>query len=115
MREINNAEDMLDSRDIVEYYESIIDDMDADDEEIFALGELIEQGQTLIDWDNGVTLIRDNYFVEYAKQYADDVGAVDFSATAAWPFDHIDWESAADDLQFDYTALDFDGVTYWAR
>lgn len=27
----------------------------------------------------------------------------------------IDWERAAEELRMDYTAVDFDGVTYWVR
>jgi hypothetical protein len=27
----------------------------------------------------------------------------------------IDWNEAASELQMDYTAVEFDGVTYWVR
>lgn len=33
----------------------------------------------------------------------------------AWPFYCIDWEKAASELQVDYTSVEFDGVTYWVR
>ena len=32
-----------------------------------------------------------------------------------WPFNCIDWEKAAEELQQDYMSIDFDGVTYWMR
>lgn len=32
-----------------------------------------------------------------------------------WPFTCVDWELAARELQMDYTSVDFDGVTYWVR
>lgn len=60
-----------------------------------------------------VTLIRDSYFVDYAQQLAEDIGAVD--PQAGWPTYCIDWERAARDLRMDYTSVEFDGVTYWTR
>jgi hypothetical protein len=65
------------------------------------------------DWKYGAALIRDSYFEEYAEQFADDIGAVNKDAN--WPTNHIDWKAAAEDLQQDYNAVEFDGVTYWVR
>jgi hypothetical protein len=66
------------------------------------------------DWDFGVYIIRDSYFQEYAIQYAEDIGAIRSAAVADdWPMTCIDWDRAAKDLQADYTAIDFDGRTYW--
>lgn len=60
-----------------------------------------------------VTLIRDSYFVDYAAELADDIGAIDRNAT--WPLNCIDWDKAASELQMGYGSADFDGVTYWYR
>jgi hypothetical protein len=66
------------------------------------------------DWaDGAAVLIRDSYFETYAQELADDIGAI--NSDASWPNDCIDWERAARELQMDYTAVDFDGVTYWIR
>ena len=65
------------------------------------------------DWRYGETLIRDSYFRDYAEQLADDIGAID--RNASWPVKCIDWDQAARELQMDYSAVDFDGVTYWIR
>ena len=32
-----------------------------------------------------------------------------------WPNTCIDWDQAAGELKMDYSAVDFDGVTYWIR
>lgn len=32
-----------------------------------------------------------------------------------WPFTCIDWDKAAQELQMDYTSVEFDGITYWVR
>jgi hypothetical protein len=59
------------------------------------------------------TLIRDSYFQEYAKNLAEDCGMV--SSNQSWPNYCIDWEYAAKELQYDYSATDIGGITYWFR
>jgi hypothetical protein len=82
--------------------------------ELLALRALAEDGSSYGgDWKDGETLIRDSYFKEYAEQYADDIGAIDSSAS--WPIACIDWDQAARELQSDYTSIEYDGVTYWIR
>lgn len=83
-------------------------------EELEALKALAEEAEGYAaDWRHGEALIRDSYFVEYAEQLADDIGAI--NRDALWPICHIDWEAAAESLKQDYTAVDFDGATYWIR
>jgi hypothetical protein len=60
-----------------------------------------------------VGLIRDSYFEDYAREFADDIGAI--NSDASWPNTCIDWEKAASELQMDYSSVEFDGVTYWYR
>lgn len=60
-----------------------------------------------------VTAIRESYFVNYAQELAEDIGAI--PKDAQWPCTCIDWEQAARELQMDYTGADFDGVTYYVR
>lgn len=113
-KEISNADDIIDSRDVIER----IAELEADEErtedeseELAALQALAEEAsQYAPDWEYGV---RDSYFEEYARELADDIGAMDRNAN--WPLCHIDWEAAADSLKMDYTSVDFDGVTYWVR
>ena len=65
------------------------------------------------DWRHGEALIRDSYFKDYAMELAKDIGAINRGAT--WPNTCIDWDQAAGELKMDYSAVDFDGVTYWIR
>lgn len=82
--------------------------------ELAALESLAEQSAGYApDWGYGETLIRDSYFEDYARELADDLGYID--TDSAWPSNCIDWKAAARELQVDYTAVDFDGVTYWIR
>ena len=69
--------------------------------------------QALLDQvsDSDVYFVRDSYFVQYARELADDI--VPYAGVPRWPFNCIDWQEAADELQQDYYDVDFDGVTYW--
>jgi antirestriction protein len=60
-----------------------------------------------------VTFIADSGFEEYAQELAEDIGAINRDAT--WPNNCIDWEQAAQELQHDYSTVEYDGVTYWYR
>ena len=73
--------------------------------------ELWDEGSD--EWQYGETLIRDSYFKDYAMDFADQIGAVDWDA--GWPANCIDWEQASSELQIDYWTVDFDGVDYWTR
>jgi hypothetical protein len=89
-------------------------DSEADCHEWCALRDLVaEASGYAADWEHGETLIRDSYFKEYAQELAEDCDMVKGDAT--WPNNCIDWNQAARELQMDYTAVDFDGVTYWIR
>ena len=79
-------------------------------EELKSLQSLEAAG--LPDWKFGTTLVRDSYFTEHAVNEADSIFGIEFNQ---WPYTCIDWEQAATELQQDYTQVDFDGVTYWAR
>lgn len=114
---IDNTEDLIDSRDVIARIEELENDVDASDEEraeLDALRRLADEASGHAeDWEHGETLIRDSYFKQYAMQLADDIGAV--PSEYSWPTSCIDWDQAARELQIDYTAVEFDGVTYWIR
>jgi hypothetical protein len=58
------------------------------------------------------SLIRDNYFPQHAEELASNTTNVN---AAEWPFNCIDWDKAAEQLQQDYSSVEFGGVTYWYR
>lgn len=116
-------EDVIDSRDLIELRETLqawLDDEDRNEDEydeddalamIAAVDEFESAG--VADWEYGETFIRDSYFEDYARELAEDMGAV--PADYSWPSSHIDWEAATVALQQDYTAVEVNGVTFWAR
>lgn len=140
-RELHNGMDIIDSRDVIARLKELEDerdnakateDTDADDlwtaengeefganwteeqeDEYQELFSLAEDASFSPDWKYGETLIRDSYFEDYARELAEDIGAIDRNAT--WLNNFIDWEAAADALKMDYTSVEFGNVTYWIR
>lgn len=116
---ISNADDIIDSRDVIARIEELeaIEDLDPGSEESFELATLKSLAEEASgyapDWEYGECLIRDSYFKDYARELAEDCGMI--NRGASWPNDCIDWDRAARELQIDYTAVDFNGVTYWIR
>jgi hypothetical protein len=144
-RAISNCDDLIDSRDVIARINELIEERDDLQQVIYddvenpesmeaakaareALLDWKESDEGLEldvllrlqdeaeggDWEYGETLIRDSYFEQYAQDLAEDIGAVN-NDTDKWPFNHIDWEAAADELKQDYTCVDYDGVDYWIR
>lgn len=125
MGTIDNTDDLIDSREVIARIEELTDERDAaidagedfDEDsakELAALEALASEAEGYCsDWKYGETLIRDSYFRDYAMQLAEDIGAM--KDNAQWPHTCIDWDQAARELQMDYTAVEFDGVTYWTR
>lgn len=126
-KEISNSDDIIDSRDICERIlelEEVVSEGIGDDKgnDVRESANELKMLQDIVDEidnyggdkaEDGVALIRDSYFRDYAEELADDIGAID--RNAKWPVNCIDWEQAARELQMDYTSLEFDGVTYWYR
>jgi hypothetical protein len=59
------------------------------------------------------TLIPEDDFEDYARELAEDIGAID--PDASWPLNCIDWAEAARMLAQDYTNVSFDGTDYLIR
>ncbi len=127
----DNAMDMIDSRDIIARIAVLSalrepgpvdlgndedNDMDQDTlfQELADLEALQDDTEGYApDWKHGATLIRNSYFTKYAQELADDLGLL--ARDSAWPYTCIDWERAARELQYDYTQVEFAGVTYWVH
>lgn len=58
-------------------------------------------------------LISDSYFEEYARQFAEDIGAL--QGADSWPGNCIDWGRAAEKLQQDYNSVTYGTTDYWQR
>lgn len=66
------------------------------------------------DWEGGTTLVRESYFEDYAREFAQDLHGSSMREVH-WPFSCIDWKEAAEELMQDYSSIEWDGVTYYYR
>ena len=108
----NNSDDVIDSRDILDYIKKHEDDEDFK-EEVEALQKVVKEycdnyKDGLADLEFGITFFRDSYFEEYMLDYFLEVNQVDEALLC-----YIDIEAFARDQQYDYNSIDFDGVDYW--
>lgn len=144
-REVDNSQDILDSRDII----ARLEELEADLQNTYDERLDTEDGRTFEDWIE--SLIADNTdlsgdALEYkslkalcdeAEGYAEDwkygstlIRESYFTEYAeelcrdigdlpkelpSYIECHIDWEGVARDIKTDYTEVDFDGVTYYVR
>lgn len=112
-------QDVFDSRDVIERIaelEALRDDNELTEEdgtELEMLTAFADEGSdALEDWECGVTLIHENYFVEYTEEMLKETGY--FTGDIPW-WIVIDWEATADNVKEDYTEVTLDGNTYFAR
>lgn len=122
MSNIDNCEDFIDVRDIIERVENLREEeeLDRDDKEELErlenlLSALKDNGGDE-EWEGAwypVTLLREDYFTEYAQELAGD--CIQSFDSSRWPFTCIDWDEAAEELKADYSSVDYDGVTYFYR
>ena len=117
--------DVTDSRDVIARIERVESDLeqarvDGDDTtglevELKALEAFAEEASEYApDWHYGETIIHEDYFTQYAQELSDGLSLGD-GAMAQWPFTHIDWEAAADELKMDYSVVGFNGIVYYIR
>ena len=123
---ISNTEDILDVRDIIERYEeleALEDEREGDEQEEFKqLAELLDDlkgnggdHQWGGDW-YPVTLIHEDYFIEYTKELCVDCGYINADKDNELPWwIEVDWEKTAKNMLMDYIEVDFDGQTYYTR
>lgn len=62
---------------------------------------------------DGETMIPESDFEDYARQFAEDMGAI--PDDSAWPCTCIDWEQAAKELAQDYSTVSYQGEDYFIR
>jgi hypothetical protein len=142
MTDFSENDDIIDTRDVQERIEELQQELDldedgepneydAEDERPEPLdpdvkSELEEELEELMElkrevssysgdrFEDGATLIAEEHFEDYAKELAEDLHG-EAIRQAAWPFDNIDWDAAADDLKVDYTKVEFRGYDFWVR
>jgi predicted nuclease with TOPRIM domain len=64
------------------------------------------------EWEDGITLIRDTYFVDYCKELCEDIGDIPRNIPS---YIVIDWKATAENLKADYTYATLCGCKYYFR
>lgn len=128
-----NTNDIVDVRDLIERYEDLTGLLDIAAHEVLPGSstelESLSKKRALLedvladlkgnggdeewrgDW-YPVTLIRDSYFTDYARDLIEDCDGIprDLPAYIA-----IDWQATALNIRVDYLSTEIDGITYWYR
>lgn len=103
-------------RDDVESNELLPYDKKALEEELEAIYELESDiGADLETAErDGVYFIAEDGFRDYAEEFAYDIGRIE-SRSYEWPYNHIDWDAAAQDLKYDFSEVEWQGNIYLFR
>ena len=98
-----------------ERLQAILEDaeMDFDEEAQAELAELENLESEISEWRHDETLIREDAWEDYCRQFAEDIGAI--PSDVSWPCTCIDWERAARELAYDYSQVEYQGSTYYVR
>ena len=126
-KSISEYDDMIDVRDViarVEHLEQLRqpgpidlgDDNETAQDDLFAELASLESLLSDLEGNGGdeewrgawypITLIRESYFETYARELAEDIGAINSEAT--WPNNCIDWKQRQ-------RPTEFNGVTFYYR
>ena len=110
---INGNENVLDSREIqdrIDYLSQMEHPTVEEARELAELTHFAEDVKNYSDeWEFGITLVRYNYCVEYVQEYAEDIHG---SESHKWPFNHIDWEKAAEEFFMHGGSSELFGIAY---
>jgi len=85
------------------------DSDESDYEELLKLKAFKEEVGS--EWANDPQFVSDGNFESFAADLARET-TTDLSS---WPMSCIDWKAAAEELQQDYSSIEYDGTTYWYR
>lgn len=115
--------EIIDSRDVIARIENLREQKDLaldgdgwpenSEEEFRQLIQLEDEVGGSPEWPYGDILISEDQFKYYARQLAEDIGALE--NCDKWPATCIDWDRAAEELKQDYRPIEFADVQYWIR
>lgn len=127
MTDLDLTDDLIDVRDIIariEELENLIEGEGCDDtcddynEELKVLMALMQElegmggdEQWQGDW-YPITLIRDSYFTDYARDLLEDCLGIPRDLPH---YIEIDWEATARNIRDDYSPVEINGTTYWTH
>lgn len=114
-------QDIIDSRDVIDRIEELINDENlspAEAEELSLLQELEEKCKFSPDWIYGETIIQEDAFVNYIEELINDCYPMPREISSGeWPWRHmrLDYDAAAEEAKQDYYEFDWNDSTYFIR
>jgi hypothetical protein len=110
----NQEEEIEEAGNAIDKAEDDLRDWDNDNgDELKSLKSLADEGSNCSgDWIHGESLINDEYWVQYVQELLEDIGDLPKDLPH---YIVIDWEKTAENIQVDYSSVDFDGTTFWIR
>jgi hypothetical protein len=129
MSNVDNNNDILDSRDIISRIEELENDRDSwnddadndttweaeypdDAQELTTLTDLAEECENYSEWVHGEVLVRYSYWEDYVQELLEDCGDIPRDVPH---YLVIDWKQTADNISQDYAIIGYDGVDYYIR
>lgn len=110
---MNNDQDIIDSRELVEFIEG--NEGVLTESELKPYRDFAEEFEDCApDFHHGKVAIRYDHFTEYCRELTADLGWVP-EELPWWINSAIDWDAVADGLSVDYSIIEFDGVEYYVR
>ena len=89
------------------------DDCDHEEvEKLTALVNLQDQCECYSEWTYGEQLIHSSHWVDYVQELIKDCGELPRNIPS---YIEIDWEATADNVEWDYERVNFDGEEYLIR
>jgi hypothetical protein len=102
--EINDAIEQEVIIELQEEYNDLKEDFDNEE-----YNELLNMKDEITEWENGVTLISEDSFVDYVMEMLVDIG--DLPRDIPWYID-IDEEKTAENIRVDYSCIEYQGIEY---
>ena len=111
--EVTRYDDVIDSRDLVEFIESNEGEMT--DAELKPYRDFAKEFEDCApDFHHGETAIHELHFTEYCIDLVSDLGYLP-DDLPGFIESNINWHGVADDLKVDYSLIYFDGEGYYVR
>lgn len=121
-QEITSDASVIDSRDVIERLEELqaerehdgdeVSDTSETDDEFEMLTKLAQELEGESEWEHGLALINEDYWVKYCQEMLEDCGDLPKGVPS---YIVIDWEATADNLKADYSEVEIGGETFYYR
>lgn len=78
------------------------------------ISNFISELESSSDFTYGEAIIHESYFVDYCKEFVEDVGYIP-NDLPSWIESHIDWDGVSDEIMKDYIEGSFEGNSYFIK